>query len=1340
MAVPNQFANVPGGTKIPLEQLDQNFNYLDNQTQDLQVQVDADVDNLQYQIDSVTANVSASAAPNVTALRAITVVNNKIIELLGYNSINDGGGGLFYGVEGLSSLTFNNSPSTVAPYITTNGVGDYIFVTNGPHGLASNETIAFTTTGSLPVNIESGVNYTVVVSTSNQFRIYSKIAGRTYAGTTPGGSAVYSGVTAKFYDNGGTIFNAPGGKWVRQISEDDSGVNVLWFGAVRNTTSNDSSALADSSPAVDAALTAYYKASAVNTLYFPNGLYRLNSGIVGQQWSIIGDEFNGATGTINNLGTRIHYYGVGGWCIDITSAVEISDLTIVSKVSYQSGLRIDNAITARVKNIKLAGFDEVSLAVGKVYTSSTVLNTTVGGGCYFCNFDNIQIQGYTSYSKCALYVQGDLTGNSNTNVFNNLFIYGSFRTYIDCGGNGNEFSGGDIQPTNTPDNPNCVRYWIIFRNNASTFTQCYIEALYAVFQSQPHIERYSPFTFSAPTSHVYFQRLPDDGDTITLGVLWTTTTTRTITFRASGANPALFEVNRGSSIREATENLAAFVNNSTDATLSQINADDYSDQIYFHPTSSKKLSIETTKAVPSFTANATINSKTLSNVSNLTNLYVGQLIQGPLNPNGTAINIPLGTTISAIDVGASTITMSNAAIASGTGITILPQKNFYRSGGGNQTSNGNVISQLNFATSTVNLSATVKDLGIANKWQVARTGWFTPMAAPQKVSTRNLISSADFKCLKSDGIPVSFGTGGGLSSVFYNYASGSSAVVASATLGSAILTNVFWTPGIAVGRRITSAVSSLGQTTMSWGSDRKSSTTITAIDSVAKTITVADAPNSSFTGKFLFSFTANTATGSNVLTNVSTTAGLYAGQAIAGTGIPTGTVISSIDTPNSTVTMSANATANGTAIAVTPSNRGNGTLGTVSGGIGRFQGFNATFTPGVMNVTSTPSGVIVIGATVLNGDPNTFSGVQITAQLTGTPGGTGTYSVTGSVSGSYTLCYTSNPYQVGIYRVVFTSATAFDVYDPTNANIGSGVVGTAFNLAQIGFLITAGATAFVAGDSFSIHKMLQNGSTITRVSSPTPNGAPYSLKATCELGGTCAFTFNPTNAALVPQAKSYNNFRGRTFSCGIWCYSKTPDSASLTMKDGGFPSGGDGQSIVGHSGTGWEFLSVVGRTPYDDALNGQAISVTFAVDAADYLTSDYNIYWGEPVFMFGDQLPEAQQPLLLDDTDAASFGRITYNPPQQLLSSAGANNSTTPDVSQFNLFNEQYTSATNVSQFLNGRAGQEITIFTTTANITFVHNGAATANTIYTKSGSNTSTAANKVYKFSFNGTKWYEV
>lgn len=55
----------------------------------------------------------------------------------------------------------------------------------------------------------------------------------------------------------------------------------------------------------------------------------------------------------------------------------------------------------------------------------------------------------------------------------------------------------------------------------------------------------------------------------------------------------------------------------------------------------------------------------------------------------------------------------------------------------------------------------------------------------------------------------------------------------------------------------------------------------------------------------------------------------------------------------------------------------------------------------------------------------------------------------------------------GIYRVEFTAPTKFDVTDPEGFKVKSGSTGTAYS-DDLGFTITAGGTAFVAGDAFDI--------------------------------------------------------------------------------------------------------------------------------------------------------------------------------------------------------------------------------------------------------------------------------
>lgn len=57
--------------------------------------------------------------------------------------------------------------------------------------------------------------------------------------------------------------------------------------------------------------------------------------------------------------------------------------------------------------------------------------------------------------------------------------------------------------------------------------------------------------------------------------------------------------------------------------------------------------------------------------------------------------------------------------------------------------------------------------------------------------------------------------------------------------------------------------------------------------------------------------------------------------------------------------------------------------------------------------------------------------------------------------------------KAGVYKAVFTAATAFGVYDPDGYYLGAGTTGSAFTSDHITFTLTAGATAAVAGDRFN---------------------------------------------------------------------------------------------------------------------------------------------------------------------------------------------------------------------------------------------------------------------------------
>lgn len=62
----------------------------------------------------------------------------------------------------------------------------------------------------------------------------------------------------------------------------------------------------------------------------------------------------------------------------------------------------------------------------------------------------------------------------------------------------------------------------------------------------------------------------------------------------------------------------------------------------------------------------------------------------------------------------------------------------------------------------------------------------------------------------------------------------------------------------------------------------------------------------------------------------------------------------------------------------------------------------------------------------------------------------------------------------GAYKVTFTAATVFSVYNPNGDLLKAGATGTAYTADGLTFTITAGGTAFIAGDTFTVTVVKNN--------------------------------------------------------------------------------------------------------------------------------------------------------------------------------------------------------------------------------------------------------------------------
>lgn len=96
----------------------------------------------------------------------------------------------------------------------------------------------------------------------------------------------------------------------------------------------------------------------------------------------------------------------------------------------------------------------------------------------------------------------------------------------------------------------------------------------------------------------------------------------------------------------------------------------------------------------------------------------------------------------------------------------------------------------------------------------------------------------------------------------------------------------------------------------------------------------------------------------------------------------------------------------------------------------------------------------------------------------------------------------------GVHTIEFTSATAFKVKDPSGAQIGTaGALGTAFSAAGVGFTLTAGTTAAVAGDKATLQVVPADDSYLPYAGTGTAVAILYShLPAATGLATAVAFT------------------------------------------------------------------------------------------------------------------------------------------------------------------------------------------------------------------------------------------
>ena len=232
-------------------------------------------------------------------------------------------------------------------------------------------------------------------------------------------------------------------------------------------------------------------------------------------------------------------------------------------------------------------------------------------------------------------------------------------------------------------------------------------------------------------------------------------------------------------------------------------------------------------------------------------------------------------------------------------------------------------------------------------------------------------------------------------------------------------------------------------------------------------------------------------------------------------------------------------------------------------------GFIVSPVAGHYNVdqVSLTGGVKVLAGTVLGA---ASAGSAATALALGTNVGNGTFGPVTTQAFPETIA--------GVYSILLTSPTAYTVTAPDGAT-ALGTTGVAFSALGIGFTITAGGTAFVAGDTFTVTATATPGNptVVSAAGSNTGNGTLGTLTAAgyAARPGVYAIELDSATGYVVSDPTGQEIGHGNTgavFKAG---------GLSFTLTAGGTPfAASDSFTITVAPGTGkfkpWDPANVDG--------------------------------------------------------------------------------------------------------------------------------------------------------------------
>jgi len=398
----------------------------------------------------------------------------------------------------------------------------------------------------------------------------------------------------------------------------------------------------------------------------------------------------------------------------------------------------------------------------------------------------------------------------------------------------------------------------------------------------------------------------------------------------------------------------------------------------------------------------TAGSTSITGVSSVSGLVVGQ----PITSSTTAVVgqvlgvIPAGTTITAAS--GTTITMSQAAAATGT-VTIT----------GIVTNGSTTLTPVS-STTGLATGQVINGAGIPSGTKISTIGTTVTLSA-KATATSAFPTTTTFNGIINATLPTSLTAPTSSNDpTIITQVTSASGVPGTAGLGLSA-NQPLTAPGIAPGALITLVGANTVQMSLPaiassivtpTGTVTAGSNVITNVTSLAG-VTVGQViagPTISFTAittnasasltkvSINASFTAITTSGSPTLTSVSSLTGLAIGQVLTGAGIPANTAISAIS--GTTITMSANATAT-VSTAVTITSSASLAVGQVLSSPVSFTGITTSGSPTITGITS------VTGLAA--GQGLTGTGIPANTVISSITGSAAPYSITMSANANYTI-------------------------------------------------------------------------------------------------------------------------------------------------------------------------------------------------------------------------------------------------------------------------------------------------------------------------------------------------